>query len=120
MKHALPVLLLIFGSIRLSAQASIEINDALQMTLNHANPTQPYAMQWWARDGRFYFILQSDEVGSPPVYFPYAVIGSDAMAGVDLDSSAEMLFFRLHYTDDPSAPPAILDFDGDGISNADE
>jgi len=120
MKHALPPLALLLLSVPLSGQVSVEINEGLRMVPNFVNPSLPYTLEWWGREDHFYFILQSDEVTSTTTYFPYAVVGSDALAGLDLDSSAEMLFFRLHYTDDPSAPPAILDFDGDGISNADE
>ncbi|MEM0967065.1 MAG: hypothetical protein AAGJ81_13035 [Verrucomicrobiota bacterium] len=103
----------------LAAQSSDDLNEGL--VLEHIDPggTKPYSLRWFSRLDHYYFIQQSTDLMDWS-WFRYATIGDDDVAGIQFDTTADRLFFRLSFTDDTNSPPYILDADQDGISNGDE
>jgi hypothetical protein len=80
------------------------------------------AIKWWGKTGRTYF-LQSSETLLPGswLYMPVVEVGSGSVRSWNLQTNAERMFVRLVYTDQANGGNAsTADFDGDGISNADE
>jgi len=113
----IPLAIFLAGS--LSAQTADDLNEGTVISHDEANAPTPYSFKWWGRNGFYYFIEQSETL-TEWTYFPYAVIGSDGVEGIDFDTNSDKLFLRLRFTDDTNSPPFILDFDQDGISNGDE
>lgn len=102
----------------LAAQSADDLDEGIRVEHN-PGLTLPYSVKWWARDNVCYFLIESENL-KDWVFYPYGVVGSDGIEGIDLDITAERKFFILLGTDDSSLPPYVLDFDGDGINNGDE
>ncbi|MDP0497434.1 MAG: hypothetical protein Q7Q73_14630 [Verrucomicrobiota bacterium JB024] len=80
-----------------------------------------HSFRWWARDDYYYYIQERNDLMSGSwAFFPYAVKGEDGIEGIDFSSTANMLFFRLAYTNDRSSPLVLADRDGDGFSDLSE
>ncbi|MCU0777370.1 MAG: hypothetical protein MUF86_06845 [Akkermansiaceae bacterium] len=86
-------------------------------------PTGEAILQWFAKDGRTYFIQASDPNNHLGTWIWSDLIesGHDHVISHEVGNTTEKGFFRLHYTDTP--PPAGVeledwDADGDGLSNA--
>lgn len=110
----------------LYAQTATDLNEGL--TISHdpvAYPTLPFELVWWARPNFYYFVLQTSDLREEWSYHDYAVKGTlggglGDVEGFRFDSSSSMLFFRIEFTDNPSGPLLLADFDGDFITNKDE
>lgn len=111
--------LAIFLASSLSAQTADDLNEGTVVTHDEANAPTPYSFKWWGRNGFYYFIEQSETL-KEWTYFPYAVIGSDGVEGVDFDTNSDRLFLRLRFTNDTNSPLLTSDFDGDNVLNIDE
>lgn len=85
----------------------------------------PGVMQicWWGKTGRTYF-LQTNPTLSPLTwsYADMVEMGGSAVLSYSLvQSPSERIFVRLVYTDQPNGGnAAAADFDGDGLTNAEE
>lgn len=103
----------------LHAQTASDLNSGL--TLSYDTALNEISVDWWAKSSFFYFILETEDlVDDPWTYFPYAVLGSDAVEGIALTSNAPMMFFRLERTNDANSPVLQLDLDGDLVGAGDE
>jgi hypothetical protein len=74
---------------------------------------------WSGQPGRTYFVLASENLHRW-IYLKAIHAGSGATLTMPVQSDGPALFFRLRFTDLPSSNPGGDDFDGDGVSNADE
>lgn len=108
----------------LHAQTATDENEGLTISQDAAAfPTLPFELTWWARPNFYYFVLQTDDLTEDWSYHDYAVKGILGVGGLGdvegfrFDSSSSMLFFRIEFTDDPSAPVLTADFDGDFVPN---
>lgn len=104
----------------LVAQTADDLNEGFRLSHDSSATPNPYSLKWWGRSGYFYFIQQTEDLREPFNYFPYAVMGSDGIEGIDFDTNAEMIFFRLRYTNDTQSELYLGDFDGDNVANGDE
>ena len=96
-------------------------NAGLQIRHNAAANT--LNVNWFARESNYYFLMETTDLASEPwTYFPYAVLGSNSVEGIEMQMPAdtEKMFFRLSYTNDEDSTLLTSDFDNDGISNGDE
>ena len=74
---------------------------------------------WWSILGRTYIPEKStDLVTWEP--FPVIETGANAAVSYGFTGDSPRLFVRLHHVPSPSGDPYTADFDGDGLSNADE
>ena len=79
-----------------------------------------YDFSWWGATGRTYFIQMSEDL-KKWTYLNEIVPGTDAVEGLTFTHSGSRGFLRLISTDaDTDGSAGGADFDGDGISNADE
>ena len=69
----------------------------------------------------YHFIQGSDSLQQWD-YLPHATLGDGAHTQMQMHMSptGSAYFYRIQSTDDPTQAPASLDFDNDGITNADE
>jgi hypothetical protein len=74
---------------------------------------------WSGRPGRTYFVLASEDLHRW-IYLKTIQAGSGTTLTMPVQSDGPALFFRLRFTELPSTNPSGDDFDGDGLSNADE
>lgn len=74
---------------------------------------------WHGHPGRTYFVLSSEDL-QLWIYLKAIHSGSGSTNQMTVVSDAPSLFFKLRFTDLPSANPAGDDFDGDGVPNAEE
>lgn len=82
-----------------------------------ALPDGGYNLFWPGIAGRTYF-LQSSEDLRRWVYLDALYAGTATTMSEWFNTDAPRMFFRLRYTDIPSANPGTDDFDGDTIKNA--
>lgn len=102
----------------LTAQGPADQNEGVRM--EHDQTNSIWRFSWWSRSGQTYF-LQHTENLTDWQYFPDVIEqGNDAVKEWGFTTTADRLFLRLRYTDQPTTDPANDDFDGDGISNVDE
>ncbi len=78
---------------------------------------------WWGKAGRSYFLQTNPTLH--PLTWSYADVvetGANSVLSYSLvQSTAQRMFVRLVYTDSPNGGNAALaDFDGDGLTNAQE
>jgi hypothetical protein len=111
--HRIPLFLLCL------AFASAEppgIDQSLEFV---TSPTGVKFIRWHGKPGRTYFIMVSDPADHLKVwrYAPNMEAGNDMDISYDVDGTADKGFFRLLYTDEPTADPYLADFDSDGIPN---
>lgn len=90
-------------------------NEASRLELT-ASPGV-YKFTWQSQPGRTYFILSSENLVSPWVYIPAIEVGNGTRLEYGFATNAPRIFFRLKYSDQPTADPFADDFDGDGVSN---
>jgi hypothetical protein len=91
----------------LSQQQSTVLSSVSPGTLN---------LQWLGVPYRTYFVQHSSDLQAW-VFFPNLILQGEGISMSTLVSStADQYFFRLKYTDEPSAAPSMADFDGDGVS----
>lgn len=76
-------------------------------------------LRWYAHDGRTYFVQISDPNDHLRkwIWAPIIETGNDEDISYEVDGTADKGFFRLWFTDEPTAHPDGGDFDGDGLSN---
>jgi hypothetical protein len=84
-----------------------------------AAPGEGGNLVWSGRPGRTYFVMASENLHRW-IYLKAIHAGSGATLTMPVLSDGAALFFRLRFTDLPSSNPGGDDFDGDGVSNADE
>lgn len=111
--HSIPLFLLC------AAFASAEppgIDQSLELV---TPPTGSMFIRWHGQPGRTYFIMVSDPADHLKVwrYAPHMEVGNDMEISYEVDGTADKGFFRLLYTDEPTADPYLADFDSDGIPN---
>lgn len=111
---------LLFTSALVAAPTENDPNTGLQISYNTA--INAVNVDWFALESNYYFLMETtDLVSTPWAYFPYAVLGSHGVEGVEVQMPASrMMFFKIAYTDDESSTLLTSDFDNDGISNGDE
>jgi len=76
-------------------------------------------LRWYGHADRTYFVQISDPNDHLRkwIWAPIIETGNDAEISYEVDGTADKGFFRLWFTDDPTADPDGGDFDGDGLSN---
>lgn len=100
------------------AQTAADLNEGLRVM--PGTTAGDFTLTWWGRPGRTYFIQQSFDLMEWN-WVPAVESGSGAVGGMNFACSEERQFWRLVHTDAPTGGNALTaDFDGDGISNADE
>jgi hypothetical protein len=78
-------------------------------------------ISWFAKKDHYYFLKQSEDLTSRDWdYFPYAVKGSDAPVGLEVETNSEKMFFRVVHTNDLANELLKKDFDGDKVINLHE
>lgn len=76
-------------------------------------------LRWYGHSGRTYFVQISDPNDHLRkwIWAPIIETGNDEDISYEVDGTADKGFFRLWFTDEPTADPDGGDFDGDGLSN---
>lgn len=76
-------------------------------------------LRWYGHADRTYFIQVSDPNDHLRkwTWAPIIETGNDEDISYEVDGTADRGFFRLWFTDEPTADPDGDDFDGDGLSN---
>lgn len=76
-------------------------------------------LRWYGHAGRTYFVQISDPNDHLRkwIWAPIIETGNDEDISYEVDGTADKGFFRLWFTDEPTADPDGGDFDGDGLSN---
>ncbi len=76
-------------------------------------------LRWYGHEGRTYFVQISDPNDHLRkwIWAPIIETGNDENISYEVDGTADKGFFRLWFTDEPTADPDGGDFDGDGLSN---
>lgn len=76
-------------------------------------------LRWFGHAGRTYFVQISDpnEPLRRWVWAPIIETGTGLEISYEVDGTADEGFFRLWFTDEPTADPDGADFDGDGLDN---
>lgn len=76
-------------------------------------------LRWYGHDERTYFVQISDPNDHLRkwTWAPIIETGNDEDISYEVDGTADKSFFRLCFTDEPTADPDGGDFDGDGLSN---
>ena len=79
-------------------------------------------LRWHGHAGRTYFVQVSDPNDHLRnwTWAPIVETGNDEDISYEVDGTADKAFFRLWFTDEPTADPDGDDFDGDGLTNWDE
>ena len=101
-------------------QTASDLGEGLRAELT--NTPGVTAIKWWGKSGRTYFV-QSSETLLPDSwqFMPVVEAGADAVCTWNLQTSASKMFVRLVFTDQAfSGGAADADFDGDGLTNAQE
>lgn len=84
----------------------------------HDASSDAFQFRWWAKAGEYYFVQQTEDLRATWNYFPYAVKGNDAVAGIGFTQpNAPHMFFRVLYTNDPASSLLTSDFDADNVPN---
>lgn len=103
------------------AQSAADPNEGFRVSKD--GPSE-YTASWWGRAGRSYFLQYSGDMVTW-TYLPDLIVlgGAEVISfGFDLSglagtSGQARVFFRLKYTDIPTADPYFDDFDGDKVPN---
>jgi len=76
-------------------------------------------LRWYGHSGRTYFVQISDPNDHLRkwIWAPIIETGNDEDISYEVDGTADKGFFRLWFTDEPTADPDGGDFDEDGLSN---
>jgi hypothetical protein len=76
-------------------------------------------LRWYGHADRTYFVQISDPNAHLRkwIWAPIIETGNDENISYEVDGTADKGFFRLWFTDQPTADPDGGDFDGDGLSN---
>lgn len=79
-------------------------------------------LRWHGHAGRTYFVQVSDPNDHLRnwTWAPIVETGNDEDISDEVDGTADKAFFRLWFTDEPTADPDGDDFDKDGLTNWDE
>ena len=78
-----------------------------------------FNLLWPGKAGRTYFLQASEDLRQW-VYLESLYAGTPGTMTEWVNSNGPRMFLRLRFTDIPSLDPEGDDFDGDGLSNADE
>jgi Bacterial TSP3 repeat len=114
------ILLFCISSIATFALAqSGPVNDGTEGLSLQTLAENTYQASWWARTGRTYFLLHSNDLVSWE-YFPLIETGANALVSYGFTNENPNIFVRLRYEDEVYADPYALDSDGDGITNQQE
>lgn len=94
----------------------------IDLSLESAPPGQTLdsASLSFTSEPETYHFIQGSESLQQWDYLPHATFGDGTQAQMQMSTSGTAHFYRIQSTDDPNQAPASLDFDNDGISNADE
>lgn len=99
------------------AQSVGDLNEGARLTYDP--PTDSFTFSWWGRTGQTYFIQQSEDLVNW-IYVPIIEAGVNDVTAWGFATDADRLFYRLRFTDIPTTDPLSADFDGDGLTNAEE
>ena len=79
-------------------------------------------LRWYGHANRTYFVQVSDPNDHLRkwIWAPIIESGNDENISYEVAGTADRGFFRLWFSDQPTADPDGDDFDGDGLSNLDE
>lgn len=99
------------------AQTADDPNEGQRLSLDPA--TGALELSWWGRTGRIYFIEHSADLFLWQA-LPVFEVGADAPISFGLVSSGPRFFSRVRWINTTLAHFLIGDYDGDGVSNADE
>ena len=120
-KSLLPLLLFLLSILSANtthAQTANEPNEGSRLVRDET--TGDYTFKWWGHSGQTYFVQCSDDL----VHWSYASAiesGADAVIEYGFTCTSDHFFLRLRYTDaDSGGNPDTADFDGDGLTNAEE
>jgi len=100
----------------LRGQTATDPNEGARLFQDSANT---YTFKWWGRAGQTYFIQTSPDLFTW-VFLNEIEPGENLIIPYGFTSTADKFFVRVKYTDQPTDDRFNSDFDGDGISNADE
>ncbi|MEM0966557.1 MAG: hypothetical protein AAGJ81_10455 [Verrucomicrobiota bacterium] len=96
------------------AQTASDLNEGSRITYDSVN--DDYALLWWARSPKTYFIQQSEDL-EVWNYVPVIEPGKDGVIEWGFTTAADRVFFRFAHTGIRTVDPWNDDFDSDGISN---
>lgn len=106
---------LTFAVIALVTLASARAQDEPKLEIGLADDV--VTLFWWSVPGHTYFIEHSENL----TFWRYLLMiesGNGTLLQWDITTDAPRGFFRLRYTDAPTANPAYSDFDGDSMPSA--
>ena len=118
---AVAALALALSGATVQAQTATDQNEGLRIAPGTQAGT--YALSWWGRAGRTYFIQHNEDLTNPYgwVYVPIVESGANQIIQWGGASNGSKSFFRLIYSDAATGGNAsTADFDGDGVTNLDE
>ncbi len=119
MKRLLAIGMLLFIGLAMSVKAQTVVDDNAGLRLTKDAATGNFLLSWWGASGITYFIQQSHDLTTWS-YVPQLSDGTDAVDGMNFTCTDNRLFWRLQYSYNGGVPGANLDFDGDGLTNAQE
>ena len=102
------------------AFAQSQIGLSLESTQSGQAPDT--ASLTFTSEAKSYHFIQGSDSLQKWDYLPHATYGdgTHTQMQMQLSPTGSAHFYRIQSTDDPTQAPASLDFDNDGISNADE
>ena len=100
------------------AQTSTDLGEGARIVKESSNT---YTFRWWGQTGRTYFVRSSPDLFTW-VWLTDIVSGAGKIVTppIGFSTTSDRYFMRLKYTNQLTDDPANSDFDGDGVSNADE
>ena len=117
MKRAVLILFSFLISINLGvAQMAGDWNEGLWMTQDAPGI---FTVRWFGKLGRTYFVQQSLDL-TTWIYRTDIEPGLNLVIPYGVQTNSERYYLRLNWTEALTDDPANSDFDGDGLSNANE
>ena len=106
-------------AILVAANATVSLAAAQEQNSEVIQVSPDMFLRWYGHAGRTYFVQISDPNDHLRkwIWAPIIETGNDEDISYEVDGTADKGFFRLWFTDEPTADPDGGDFDGDGLSN---
>ncbi|MBP6506007.1 MAG: hypothetical protein KA257_00450 [Opitutaceae bacterium] len=85
----------------------------------HPTIADSYLLSWWGKSGHTYFLQHSTDL-TAWTNLDLMETGEDAVMSYGFTSTAVADFWRVSWIDEAPVDPDNADFDGDGLTNAEE